>query len=196
MTLHPTSKAVSFKTLAEKYGAVEFQDALADYIAGINNPGASAANLQGRAADTLIPFRTVPVYHRIKFVSSGNSDDTKIIDSIQVRPEYVDTQGRIVPARFDTVLVRGTQDVICGNNGHWIAQLRAVFQIPRHLVDDIFPGTKAPTHLASVGPQPPIAQGVKIDARWQAACNSDSSGFYTRERSPTSTLWFYSSQLD
>ncbi|KAF8259006.1 hypothetical protein EI94DRAFT_1774035 [Lactarius quietus] len=142
------NSAVSFETLAEKYGVVKFQDALADYIAGINNPGALAANLQGRASDTLIPFRTVPVYHRIKFVSPGNSDNTEIVDSIIVRPEHIDTQGRIVPAWFDTVLVGGTEDIIRGNNGHHIAQLRAVFQIPKHLVDDIFPGIKAPIHLA------------------------------------------------
>ncbi|KAF8271908.1 hypothetical protein EI94DRAFT_1567196, partial [Lactarius quietus] len=147
MTLHLTSKVVSFETLAEKYGTIEFQDALADYIAGINNPGALVANLRGRASDTLIPFHTVPVYHS-KFVSPSNTENTEIVDSIIVRPEYFDTHGRIVPVQFDTVLVRGTQDVICGNNGHRIAQLHAVFQIPKHLVGDIFPGIKAPNHLA------------------------------------------------
>jgi hypothetical protein len=45
MTLHPTVKAVSFEVLAESYGAVDFQDALADYIAQVNHPGASAATL-------------------------------------------------------------------------------------------------------------------------------------------------------
>ena len=33
-------------------------------------------------------------------------------------------------------------------SGHWIAQLRVVFQIPKKVVDDLFPGTSAPTHLA------------------------------------------------
>ncbi|KAF8261178.1 hypothetical protein EI94DRAFT_1773493 [Lactarius quietus] len=157
MTLHPTSQAVSFETLAEKYGALEIQDALADYIAGINHPGASAVNLRRQASDMLIPFRTVPVYHRIKFVTAGNSDNPEIVDTIHIRPEHIDLDGCIVPPRFDTVLVRGTQDVICGNHGltffhhysgHQIAQICAVFQIPKHLIDDIFPGTKPPIHLA------------------------------------------------
>ncbi|KAF8259188.1 hypothetical protein EI94DRAFT_1813759 [Lactarius quietus] len=56
MTKHPTCKSVSFEALAEQYGAVKFQDALADYIAGINHPGASAATLHTQASDTLIPF--------------------------------------------------------------------------------------------------------------------------------------------
>ncbi|KAF8265448.1 hypothetical protein EI94DRAFT_1858251 [Lactarius quietus] len=148
MTLHPTCKAVSFEALAEQYGAVEFQDALADYIARISHPGASAANLRARASDTLIPFRTVPVYHRIKFIAASSTDNSEIVDCVVIRPEQNDTHGRIVPGRFDTVLVRGTQDVIHGNNGHRIAQLRVVFQLSKKIVDDIFPGTTAPIHLA------------------------------------------------
>ena len=44
MALHPTVKAVSFDELAESYGAINFQDALADYIAQVNHP-----NLLGNA---------------------------------------------------------------------------------------------------------------------------------------------------
>ncbi|KAF8257911.1 hypothetical protein EI94DRAFT_1626436, partial [Lactarius quietus] len=33
--------------------------------------------------------------------------------------------------------------------GHQIAQIRAVFQIHKHLVDDIFPGTKPSIHLVN-----------------------------------------------
>ena len=118
MAKHPTCKAVSFEVLAEQYGAVEFQDALADYIAHINYPGVSAATLRARASDTLIPFRTVPVFHRIKFTSTCDSDKSEIVDSAVIRPEHNDTRGRIVPPRFDTVLVRGThQGAIHGNNG-------------------------------------------------------------------------------
>jgi hypothetical protein len=117
MTKHPTCKAVSFEDLAEQYGAVEFQDALADYIAHINHPGASAATLRAKASDTLIPFRAIPVFHRIKFTSTHNSDKSEILDSAVIRPEQNDTRGRIVPPRFDTVLVRGKQDALHGNNG-------------------------------------------------------------------------------
>lgn len=118
MTQHPSIKAVSFEVLAEKYGAVEFQDALADYIARVNHPGASAATLRARASDTLIPFRSVPIFHRIKFTSTGNSDSSEIVDSVVIRPEQNDSRGRVIPSRFDTVLVRGThQGITHGKHG-------------------------------------------------------------------------------
>ena len=117
MAQNPTLKAVSFNDLAYKYGAIDFQDALADFIARINNPTASGASLSALAADTLIPFRTVPVYHRLKFTSLGGSE---IIDSILIRPEQKDARGRLIPSRFDTVLVRGkttSEDFVRGNDG-------------------------------------------------------------------------------
>jgi len=45
MTEHPTTKAVSFKDLGEEYGAINFQDALSNFIAQFNHPGVSAASL-------------------------------------------------------------------------------------------------------------------------------------------------------
>ncbi len=118
MTRHPSIKAVSFEALAENYGAVEFQDALADYIAQANHPGASAVILHAWASDTLIPFRSVPVFHRIKFTSTSNSDDSEIMDSVVTQLEQKDAHGHIIPLRFDTVLVRGTHhDAVHGNNG-------------------------------------------------------------------------------
>ena len=116
MARYPSFKAVSFDDLACKYGAIDFQDALADFIAQTNHPTASGAALAALAANTLIPFRTVPVHHKIKF---ANSDGTEIIDTIQIRPEQKDKRGRPIPARFDTVLVRGkAQDAgLHGVNG-------------------------------------------------------------------------------
>jgi hypothetical protein len=90
---------------------------LADFIAQVNYPGASTAVLRTRAADTLIPFQTVPVFHQIKFSSTANSEDSEIIDSVVVRPEHRDSRGRLVPSRFDTVLVHGREDVMHGTNG-------------------------------------------------------------------------------
>ena len=164
MSLHPTLRKVSFDDLAQRYGAVDFQDTLADFIAQFNNPTASAASLSTLAADTLIPFRSVSVHHRIKFT---DLDQSEIVDSIQVRPEQKDARGRLVPSRFDTVLVRGksqgsgirgkiwyyhtitTADWYIGNR---IAQVRVVFEIPSKVVHDVFLGseTTPPQHLAYV----------------------------------------------
>src|SRR5882762_140231 len=66
MSQHPTLKSVYFQTLARNYGAILFQDALADFIACVNHPGATTATLRNHAHNTLIPFNEVPVYHKIK----------------------------------------------------------------------------------------------------------------------------------
>ena len=91
----PTLKAISFNDLVRDYGAIEFQDALVDFIAQTNNPMASGATLSALASDTLIPFRAVPVYHKIKF---SNPNGSKIINSIQVRPDQKDSRGHQVPS--------------------------------------------------------------------------------------------------
>ena len=156
MTRNPTLKAVSFDELAQKYGAIDFQDALADFIAQTNHPTVSGARLSALAADTLIPFRSVPVHHRIKFTDTDNSE---IVDVVQVWPEAKDARGHPVPARFDTVLVHSkSQDsVMHGNNGefflytdivppdsyagHRIAQVRVVFEILSKVVHEVFPSS-------------------------------------------------------
>ena len=116
MARYPPLKAVSFNDLAQKYGAIDFQDALADFIAQTNHPTTSGAALAALAWNTLIPFHTVPVHHKIKF---ANSDGSEIMDTIQIWPEQKDKHGRTIPACFDTVLVRGkAQDAgLHGVNG-------------------------------------------------------------------------------
>ncbi|KAH8978805.1 hypothetical protein EDB86DRAFT_3067224 [Lactarius hatsudake] len=123
--------AVSFNDLTDKYGAFDFQDALADFIAQLNHPQASATALRALAEDTLLPFRHVPVFHKIKFVSTPDRD---IIDVVHVRPDQKDTRRRTIPSRFDTVIVR------------------VVFQLPNKVLSQLFPSTDVapPTHLTYV----------------------------------------------
>ena len=104
----PSRKAVPFLDIFWKYGAPLFQDALADFIVGVNNPGLGVRALRARAENTLLPFRTVRVYHHIKFTSTNGSQESEIVDAVHVRPEQKDSRGRIIPARFDTVLVQGS----------------------------------------------------------------------------------------
>ena len=166
MALHPTLNAVSFNALAEKYGAVDFQDALADFIARTNNPDASVAALRDLGANTLIPFRSVPVYHKLKFQSKGHPE---VVDSVHARPEQDDSRGRRVPSRFDTVLVY-SKDHTCGNGGkvkfylyldpssncfvgRRVAQVRIIFQLPKKAIPHVLDRDTAetvPTHLAYV----------------------------------------------
>ncbi len=99
---NPTSKAVPIHDIIGKYGAVDFLNVLADFIARINYPLASAQELLRQSKDTLIPFSQVPVYHNMKFTMSGNSE---VVDVAHAQPEQMDLHGRIVPSHFDIVLV-------------------------------------------------------------------------------------------
>ena len=104
MTWHPSVKAVSFDDIHELYGAIQFQDALAEFIACVNYPGISRHALNARASNTLIPFRSVAVFHKVKFISN-DAESTEIIDAIHVQPEQKDTHGHTIPPQFDTALV-------------------------------------------------------------------------------------------
>ena len=114
MPQNPAVRVVSFNTLANKHGAIDFQDMLADFIAKLNNPMASGALLSALASDTLIPFHVVSVYHRFKF---SDLDGCEIVDSVLVQLEKKDTCGHLIPSQFDTVFVHGSQGVMSGNNG-------------------------------------------------------------------------------
>jgi hypothetical protein len=57
-----------------------------------------------RAHNTLIPFYEVPVFHKIKFTASRNSDKSEIVDSVQVRPAQTNSiHGRIIPAQITII---------------------------------------------------------------------------------------------
>ncbi|KAF8261801.1 hypothetical protein EI94DRAFT_1705264 [Lactarius quietus] len=108
MAKQPSLKAISFDDLACKYGAIDFQDTLADFITQTNHPTTSGAALSQLATDMLIPFHLVPVHHKIKF---SNSDDSEIIHSIQIWLEHKDVHGRPMAVHFDMALIhRKAQD--------------------------------------------------------------------------------------
>jgi hypothetical protein len=122
MVQHPTVKAVLFDDLVRKYGAIDFPDALGDFIAHMNHPGASTTALHAHAADTLIPFRAVPVFHRIRFVASADCENSGTVDAVNATPERIDLHRHVVPSRFDTVLVRNGQDRARANKGKFSYQ--------------------------------------------------------------------------
>ena len=114
-----SNASVSFDDLAVKYGAISFEDALADFITKVNYPRDSTRRTRLRAGDEAIPFRSVPVFHKIRFVASPDSEDTDTVDAVHMKPEELDTRGRITPSRFDTVLVHG-QDQTNRNKGEFV----------------------------------------------------------------------------
>ena len=114
MARSPSKWRVLFNVLARNYCVLDFQDALANFIAQANYPEASEAALWQRAHDTHIPFSGVPVYYHIKFTNGGKSE---IVDSIHIRREHQD-QGQIIPETFDTVIVDGRWPSGMWSQGH------------------------------------------------------------------------------
>jgi hypothetical protein len=116
MAVKPT-KSATFDVLARNYGAIAFQDALADFLARLNNPGASTTTVRQQAEDTLIPFRGVSIFHNIKFIKAANLGQTGTSDIMHVHPEVQGLRGQITPAQFDTVIIRQDSLHNQGNKG-------------------------------------------------------------------------------
>jgi hypothetical protein len=89
MAINPT-KSVTFDVLAHNYGAIDFQDELADFLAHFNNPGVSAQSMRQQAEDMLIPFHSIPVFHNIKFTKCRPLGESEISDTAHTRPEVKD----------------------------------------------------------------------------------------------------------
>jgi hypothetical protein len=116
MARKPTTLA-TFDILAHNYGAVDFQDALVNYLACVNNPRVSVYMACKQAEDMLIPFCSVSVYHNMKFTTSGPSEDLEISDMAHAQPEGVDIHVQIISAYFDTVIVQQDGMLGQGNKG-------------------------------------------------------------------------------
>jgi hypothetical protein len=126
MPKHPTAKAVTIDRLVDDYGATFFREALARYITQLRhaedpNPLHERA-LEILARDIHFPFRTLPVFHKIKWVSvdsRGHGDATVTLDSVHARPQRRSGSG-LLPRRSDTVLVNlgvNTEAVSAGIEG-------------------------------------------------------------------------------
>src|SRR6266702_864741 len=144
LTTHPSEKGVTFEGLFNRYGAIDFQDAIADFIVQHNYPGLSASVARRRADNTLLPFRRVSVFHKVKFTIRKDSDPTTA-DVLHIRPEARNQHGNTIPGRFDTALVKN-------GSRFRVVQIRVVFQLPRSALSSIFISSRPapPTDLAYV----------------------------------------------
>jgi hypothetical protein len=90
MTKHPSKKGVRFQMLVRDYGATSFQDALAEFVAGVRNPQLHGTQLRQAAASIRFHFNAVNVYHKIKFTSYDpyvvGGPRESVVDSIHSRP--------------------------------------------------------------------------------------------------------------
>ena len=116
MPQNPSVKAESVYDIIGMYGAVDFADALGDFIAGVLNDLVPVGATRYHGENIYLPFSRVPVYHTMKFTTSCGLGQSEIKDAVHARPERRDSHGRIVPSRFDTVLVKA-RDQTQGNKG-------------------------------------------------------------------------------
>ncbi|KAG2118643.1 hypothetical protein DEU56DRAFT_974831 [Suillus clintonianus] len=158
LTKHPSMKAVPIQKLITEYGATYFREALARYVAQLHHPheATTRRRLEDLAAAIHLPFRTLPVYHIIKWRSDGaqgHGDPCVTVDSAHVKPRRVTTsqKGADVPARFDTVLINDGTGRSAGIEGYRVGQIRVIFSIPQSAVTMMFPtAIQPPKHLAYV----------------------------------------------
>ncbi|KAG1869020.1 hypothetical protein DFJ58DRAFT_857358 [Suillus subalutaceus] len=118
MTKNPSAKAVSMDQPIEDYSATYFREALACFITQLNrtnDPCLSSQTLDALAHNVHFPFRTLPVFHRIKWLSvdsRGHGDTIVTLDSVHARPRQSSSA-----RRSDTALV----------------SLGPSFRVPKHL---------------------------------------------------------------
>ncbi|KAJ3738205.1 hypothetical protein EV360DRAFT_58335, partial [Lentinula raphanica] len=158
LTRHPTMKSVSLVKLEDPspagYGAVDFQLALKRFIVQFRHPDLPKNRVDEYAAFVVLPFRSLPVWHKVKFVNEELFGKTTL-DSISAHPRQFDSHGQMTQtSHFGTALIRVNanndriEDIFKDTR---IARVRAVFSIPEDKLDTLFPpNCPPPRHLAYV----------------------------------------------
>lgn len=75
MMLHPSITLALFDVLASNYNALDFLDVLADFIAYLNHPDASASRIQLYSHNLFLSFSSVMVFYKIKFILRGKPNE-------------------------------------------------------------------------------------------------------------------------
>ena len=112
MSRTPSISSVDFDTLVSDYGAVDFQQALTVFIASYNQPSLNRRQLQNEAYKIFLPFKKVPVFHKIKVWNDDPQErveSKKTLDVIHCHPKTISKKGSkkgtSIPARFDTAVI-------------------------------------------------------------------------------------------
>ncbi|KAF9782655.1 hypothetical protein BJ322DRAFT_1100637 [Thelephora terrestris] len=128
MTREPVAQ-VSLDKVVSNYGAKDFSNALATFLAHHENPDASCQALQSIASRVKFNFDNVCVFHKIKLWTQdpqGCAEIEDTLDVIHARCMTTTRTGRKLPARFDTALIKISsgpgEDNYCGVEGYHIGQ--------------------------------------------------------------------------
>ncbi|TEB23184.1 hypothetical protein FA13DRAFT_1757116 [Coprinellus micaceus] len=151
MAKHPSVQGVYLEDIKSKHGATHFRVALARYIVLTNDPDISQTALESRIRHLRLPFRKVPVWHRIKWLQDdAYTRKISTIDSVHSRALQETTRGSL-PARFDTVLVDEGTGGEHGLSGRRVGRVRVIFSIPDNSIRELFnEGVNVPYHFAYI----------------------------------------------
>jgi len=129
MTREPVA-SLTLDKVASEYGASNFHNALATFLAKFKNPASSSQIPQPTVPQFNLDFNRVSVFHKIKLWihdPQGLAEIEDTLDVVHSRRATTTRRGRKLPARFDTVLVDISSDSDesdhCGVEGEFKLQL-------------------------------------------------------------------------
>ena len=117
------AQTVPLGRITEKWHAPLFTTALRRYISLLNNPDLNAAQLERSLWDVHLPFRALPVWNVVKYLSVDPVTGLKsTADSVHAKPARKNRKKHHIEGRFDTALVNeGVEDSgtegVGSNNG-------------------------------------------------------------------------------
>ena len=151
----PAVRNLSLSTIETEYGAEHFRTALRRYVVCSNSPDLTTAQVERSLWDVHLPFRHLPVWHRIKYLRTEiYTGRTQTVDSIHAYPDKSDVHGRPVPGHFDTAYINDGTGGDTGVNGksfhkpdqnktlivtgYRIGRIRVIFSLPKSSLQSLF----------------------------------------------------------
>ncbi|KAI1788267.1 hypothetical protein LXA43DRAFT_894956, partial [Ganoderma leucocontextum] len=149
----PNVAALCFDAAISQYGATFICDALARFVVAYRDPSSTSAEIERQSKGIFFRFATLPTFHKLKFILEdaqhlGIMENTQ--DAAHAHPARKDKQKRMVPARFDTVLVNDGTGGPVGVQGYRVGRLWLIFKLPKTACRELFPDMIAPGPLAYV----------------------------------------------
>jgi hypothetical protein len=104
----PTVSSVSLEKVHDQekgYGASLFDAAFSRFVAAYKYPDLSHYHREWRLHELSPPFRSVPVYHKLRFFDN-TYDSSETLDSVHASPRIYNKRGKLMTtSRFDTALI-------------------------------------------------------------------------------------------